>query len=186
MTLYKCKDCTHEEDYRYKPSECFICGGSRLILIEKGKGEIMAVDRDIFSSSRFRTTIQGYCNQAGWKINDINDSRAILRFDMESGSVQTLFIIRYDNTLEFSCPSGIKFDDIDDLPHWLSTYLMQKNAEYKIGFWCIEKIGAKFVFSMMHNAEITLIEPKYFVKVVLKLIQDCDDFEKAVEAMLNS
>jgi hypothetical protein len=186
MTLYKCKDCTHEEDYRYRPSECFVCGGSRLILLEKGQGEIMAVDRDIFSSSRFRTTIQGYCNQVGWKINDINDRRAILRFDMESGSMQTLFIIRYDNTLEFSCPSGVKFDDIDNFPHWFSTYLMQKNAEYRIGFWCIEKIDAKLVFSIMHNAEITLIDPEYFAKVVLKLIQDCDDFEKAVEAMLSS
>ena len=144
----------------------------------------MAVDRDIFSSSRFRSTIKGYCNQIGWTINDINDSRVIIKFNMESGNVQTLFIIRYDNTLEFSCPSGIKFDDIDNLPHKLSTLLMVKNAEYKIGFWCIENIDGKQVFSVMHNAEMSLIDVNYFGKVVFKIIQECDDFEQAIESMI--
>ena len=63
---------------------------------------------------------------------------------------------------------------------------MQKNAEYKIGFWCIEKISERLVFSIMHNAEITLTDPEYFARVIIKLVQECDDFEKGVEAMLNS
>lgn len=46
MVLYKCKDCTHEEHYQYKPSECFVCGGSRLIVIEKGKDGMIVVNKD--------------------------------------------------------------------------------------------------------------------------------------------
>jgi len=34
MTLYKCKYCTHEEDYQHHPSECPICGKSSLMVIE--------------------------------------------------------------------------------------------------------------------------------------------------------
>jgi DNA-directed RNA polymerase subunit RPC12/RpoP len=186
MTLYKCQECSHEQDYKYHPSECFICGGSKLILRENRSEIIMAVDKDIFSSSRFRTTIQQYCNIAGWNITDINDNRAILRFDMESGSVQTLFIIRYEDTLEFSCPSSVKFDNMSNFPHALSTALMSANSNFKIGFWCIEKIGDKQAFSMMHNAEISLINVEYFSKVVYKLVKNCDDFESSIETMLRS
>jgi Zn finger protein HypA/HybF involved in hydrogenase expression len=34
MTLYKCKYCTHEEDYQRHPSECPICGQSSLMVID--------------------------------------------------------------------------------------------------------------------------------------------------------
>ncbi len=186
MATYKCRDCSHETISSYRPPECEICGSSRFVLIDGivSLERPMAIDKDIFSSSRFISTIGGYCDKIGWTISDINDSRAILRFDMESGTVQTLFIIRYDNTLEFSCPSGIKFDETDDFPHGLSTFLMQKNSEFRIGFWCIEKLTGKQVFSIMHNAEISLINIEYFGKVVFRLIQQCDDFEQAVESML--
>ncbi|WP_013325250.1 hypothetical protein [Gloeothece verrucosa] len=190
MATYKCKDCSHEIISIYRPAECDICGGNNLITLGTklaiNKGEYtMAINKDIFSSNRFRSTIQGYCREIGWNILDINDNKAVLVFQMSSGNSQTLYIIRYENTLEFSCPSGVKFDDIDDIPHQLSTWLLIKNSKFKIGFWCIEEIGGRQVFSIMHNAEMSLIDVNYFNKVVLKLINDCDEFEEAIESALH-
>ena len=146
----------------------------------------MAIDLDLFSSSNFGSTIRRYCNQLGWKINDLNDRRSILKFTAESGNTQTLFIIRFENTLEFSVPSAVKFYTTDEVPGWMSTMLMCKNSEYKIGFWCIENIDGRKVFSMMHNAEMSLINVDYFKTVVLKLVNDCDEFEQAVVQALRS
>lgn len=146
----------------------------------------MAIDLDLFSSTNFRSTIQRYCNQLGWRINDINNSRAILKFEANSGNSQTLFIIRYDNTLEFSVPSGLKFYSLDDVPGWMSTLLLSRNSQFKLGFWCIEEISNQQVFSMMHNAEISLMNVDYFRKVVLKLVNDCDEFEVAISRAMNS
>lgn len=140
----------------------------------------MAINLDLFSSSNFQSTIYGYCNQLGWRISDINDRRAILRFNADSGNTQTLFIIRYENTLEFSVPSGLKFNSNDDVPGWMSTVLLCQNSQFKIGFWCIEQIEGRSTFSMMHNAEMSLINVDYFSKVVLKLVNDCDEFEQLV------
>ena len=53
----------------------------------------------LFSGVRFRNTIQNYTEQAGWTIADINDVRVVIRFKMESGRTQNLYIIRYDDTL---------------------------------------------------------------------------------------
>ncbi len=145
----------------------------------------MAINKDIFSSVKFRSTIESYCRENNWPLSHIDNDKAILEFKMESGNEQTVFIVRYDNTLEISCPSGFKFSDQDDIPHGLSTVLLQKNSQSKIGFWCIEKITGKQVFSIMHNIEISLMDAKYFTKVVVYLVNSCDEFEQTIESVLN-
>jgi hypothetical protein len=146
----------------------------------------MAVDLDLFSSNNYRETIQNYCCRLGWNITDINDRRTILKFTMDSGTTQTLFIIRYGDTLEFSCPSGIKFRDLEEWPGKMSTALLAKNSSYKVGFWAIEEIEGQQAFSIMHNAEISLIDVSYFRTVVLKLISECDDFEQVISRALRN
>ena len=140
----------------------------------------------LFTSANFKSTITSYCSQNGWKIADLNDRRAILRFNMDSGRVQTLYIIRYETTLEFSVPSMAAFDSEDDIPHRLSTLLLKRSSEKKIGFWCIEEIGNKQVYSYMHNAEMQLIDAKYFASLVRTLINECDNFEGVLEKILRS
>jgi hypothetical protein len=144
----------------------------------------MAIDKDLFSSNNFQSTITYYCNQVGWNIAEINSGKAVMRFEMESGSTQTVFILRYDTTLEFSCPSGVKFDSFDYIPHQLSSYLLRENSKFKVGFWCIEELGGRQVFSIMHNAEISLMGVSYFKSIVNVLIDKCDDFEQAAEQAL--
>jgi hypothetical protein len=139
----------------------------------------------LFSGVNFSSTIKKYCATQGWKIADLNSERAILRFAMESGRDQTLFIIRYESTLEFSVPSMAAFESEENMPHFLSTLLMKRSSEKKIGFWCIERIGDKSVYSYMHNAEMQLIDSDYFAKVVRALITECDDFEGVLIQLLS-
>lgn len=131
----------------------------------------------LFSGMNFQGTIKRYCDQIGWKIADINEKRAVIKFSMRSGRTQSLWIVRYDTTLEFSVPSMAQFDSEDRIPHYLSTILLKRSAQNKIGFWCIEQISGKSVFSCMHNAEMSLINAEYFQKVVNALVTECDTFE---------
>lgn len=140
----------------------------------------------LFSGVNFANTIKRYCAANGWKITDLNDRRAILRFSMSSGRDQTLFIIRYESTLEFSVPSMAGFESEEQIPHFLSTLLLKRSAEKKIGFWCIESIGGKHVYSCMHNAEMQLIDHNYFAQVVRALINECDDFEGTLIRIMRS
>lgn len=188
---YQCKGCGNEVVSLMKPSECQVCTGREWTRLATSKpidsgDETMAIDKDIFSSFKFRSTIEGYCRDIGWNISSIDNEIAVIKFNMESGSTQTLLIVKYDSTLEFSCPSGLKFDDIDDVPHNLSTFLLGKNAEYKLGFWALQKLGSKQTFSIIHNAEMSLIDVNYFARLVVKLIQECDDFERKIEELLNN
>ena len=137
---------------------------------------------DSFSGSYFQQTIRNYCSDLGWRISNIDNRMATLRFDMESGQVQALFITRYESTLEFSVPSVFRFDTADEVPGYLSTLLLKWSAERKIGFWCLEEVGEKLIFSCMHNAEMQLIDVDYFAAVVRELINQCEAFEQAVRS----
>lgn len=139
---------------------------------------------DLFAGVNFKTTIQRYCAQQRWHIADLNNQRAILRFSMSSGRTQVLYIIKYEETLEFSVPSSLAFDTADDVPHYVSTILLKRNREKKIGFWCLEQIGQKQVYSCMHNAHMQLIDGAYFASIVDVLIQECDELEDVVDRML--
>ncbi len=138
----------------------------------------------LFAGSNFRITMNKYCANHGWRISDLNDRRAILRFSMNSGRSQTLYVIKYDATLEFSVPSGLSFHTIEDVPHFISTLLLKRSSEKKIGFWCIEEINGHPTYSCMHNAEIDLIDNRYFGNVVETLVNECDELEGVVLNML--
>lgn len=190
---YKCKGCGNEVVSIMKPSKCDVCpdGVGEWTILATNKplnsGDVpMAIDKDIFSAFKFRSTIERYCKTIGWNLYSIDNEMAVIRFSMESGNTQTLLILKYDSTLEFSCPSGLKFDDLDDVPDRLSTLLLSQNSTYRFGFWCIQKIGEQQTFSIVHNAEMTLIDIDYFRKVITHLIQECDKFEEAIEELINS
>lgn len=139
---------------------------------------------ELFSGPNFQRTVTQYCAQLGWRPADLNNDRAILRFNMNSGRTQSLYIIRYDTTLEFSVPSLVRFANENAIPHYFSTLLLQRSAERKVGFWCIEQISGEYVYSCMHNAELQLLDATYFSKVVTALVKECDEFETMIANMV--
>lgn len=133
--------------------------------------------KSLFSAANFKSTVKNYCQQIGWKIADIDDKHATLIFTMDSGRDQRLFLIRYEETIEFSVPSLIQIADEDDIPHQISTVLLKRNASKIYGFWAIEEINKKYTFSIMHNAQLELMNVDFFAAVVRSLISECDEFE---------
>lgn len=145
----------------------------------------MAGLSSLFSGVNFQRTIQRYANDQNWRIAEIDNGHAVLKFRMDSGRNQQVYILRFENTLEFSTASMAIFDSENQIPHYLSTLLLQRSAERKYGFWCIENLSGKFVYSCMHNAEMELIDSNYFGAVVRALISEVDDFEGILIQMLN-
>jgi len=146
----------------------------------------MAIDLDLLSEYNFRLTLQNYCEQLGWSISQIDNSSGTLKFKTGSGRVQTVFIVLFDQTIEFSVPTGIKFPSKDSIPGSLSTLLLALNSKNKVGFWCIEELNNQQVFSVMHNAELSLIDLDYFQGVILALVQRCDEIEQFFIRALNT
>jgi len=134
-------------------------------------------------ASNFADTIGNYCSQIGWKLTDLDSKHAKIKFSMQSGRTQNLFIMNYDSVVEFSVPSAAIFDSYDEIPHILSSILLLKNSEYKMGAWSIEKIGEKFCYSVMHNCELRVLERDSFGRIAVMLIKACDEFEEFLKQL---
>ena len=142
----------------------------------------MADYASLFSQINFEKTIRKYCEDHGWELCHIDSESAMLDFEGDSDevAVQSLSIIRYTSTLEFSVPSGIAFEDEEDIPGAISTMLLKVNSQNKQGFWCIEKINDRFHYTMMHNEELRIIDSERFGVVVRSIVKECARFEQAV------
>lgn len=138
---------------------------------------------ELFAGVNFQTTIQRYCASQGWKIADLNDQRARLGFTMGSGSKQTLYILKYDTTLEFSVQSALAYPSVDAIPDFVSTLLLKRNVERTIGFWCIEELQGMQVYSCMHNADMRLIDSACFGRIVRALLDEVEDFEQTLRRL---
>ena len=132
----------------------------------------------------FKLAIATYCEEHKWVLGLINEERAEMEFAMASGELKLLNIKRYDSTLEFSMPSFAVFGSEKEIPGAFSTALLQRNSETKIGFWCIDKVGDKFIYTCMNNVELKLLDSAHFAVIIKGLIDECDDIEETLAELL--
>jgi hypothetical protein len=123
------------------------------------------------------------CSAQNWKITESDPDHAVIQFAVDETRTQTLFVFGFDNSLEFSVPSFAAFDSLDNVPHLISSTLLQINAKTKLGFWCLEHIGERFVYTFMHNADLSSVDEVVFKEIVTTLIQRVNEFENLLENM---
>ncbi len=146
-------------------------------------GENPGEPEAISTSGVFVDFIHHMCEAHGWKTRELDNEHAVLEFTVDQSRSQTLFVFGFDEDVEFSVPSFAAFDTMDKVPHLISSSLLQVNAKMKIGFWCMETIGEKLVFTCMHNAKMSQIDDQLFSDIVKTLVQRVDEFENLLVKM---
>jgi hypothetical protein len=141
----------------------------------------------LFGGSPFKTQVQDYCTKAGWKVSEIDNDHAVVKFDMPSGRTQSCLITKNnDENISFLVVSMFKFDSEDKVPHVLSTILMKRNTAIMVGKWGINVVGETHVFTVGHTIDSRLTNPEHFKKTVLIVIKECDDLESVLLKMVNN
>jgi len=128
----------------------------------------------------FEARVPRWVAANGWVLHDLNAKRAVLKFDLPSGRTQTLYVIDLGLVVELSVPSVLVFDSIDQVPIDLAVTCLRRNAKNTVGFWCLERIEGKQVFSCMWNLPHRLLDDRTFGEVVRELVVLCDELESAV------
>ena len=86
-----------------------------------------------FSKKGFKAAVEEFAKDLGWQVSELNDTEAVIELNDE----QTLYIDFNEDTLVFSIPSIAWFETREDIAHEDSTYLLERNAEVKYGFWAL-------------------------------------------------
>lgn len=133
----------------------------------------------------FMPFITRMCAPHNWIVREVDNEHAVIEFSLDKTRSQTLFIFGFDDDVEFSVPSFAAFESLEKVPHFISSSLLQINAKTKIGFWCMEQIGDKLVYTYMHNASLSQLDEKLFGEIVLTIVQRVDEFENLLIKMSN-
>lgn len=131
----------------------------------------------------FEKRLKDLAKRSGLKIADSSSERAKLLFNI-NGHRQPLWILPYDGVWEFSCPSVIAVDDVDIIPKPVLQAVLARNATMKRGFWCIEKIGGKYVLEYMHNVPEQLLTPDEFHSICWSVVKEVERLEDAFRELL--
>jgi 8-oxo-dGTP pyrophosphatase MutT (NUDIX family) len=128
----------------------------------------------------FKRAVKTYCEEHNLELADIDEDYGEVVFVIPVDRRKHLRLARYDSTVEFSLPGFTSSDSEDELPGILSTHLLLRNARKKVGFWCIDKIKDKFVYSFMHNAELKLLDGQHFFNIVSGLAAESEALEELI------
>lgn len=133
----------------------------------------------------FQSTIKRLAKAHAWEIEEITGKKVSLKIDAESGNAHELVVYRYDSDmlLEFSVSTGLSFPKGDEVPHWLSTVMLERNGKMKVGFWCMQKVDERLTYMAIHNEEIALLNSDYFGRIGRKLVEECDDMLDTIKQM---
>jgi 8-oxo-dGTP pyrophosphatase MutT (NUDIX family) len=128
----------------------------------------------------FKRAVKTYCEEHNLELADIDDDYGEVLFVIPVDRRKRLRLARYDSTIEFSLPGFAAFDTEEELHNILSTQLLMRNARKKVGFWCIDKIKEKSVYSFMHNAELKLLDSQHFFDIVSGLAAESEALEELI------
>jgi len=126
----------------------------------------------------FEAAVKGLAEANEWEVAESDKESAVIEFETEDGDTLGVFITRYDDFVEFTVPSATVFETEDEIPHEASTYLLQRNAELPLGFWCMEvsEDGDMF-YSLMHNEMAGPMDDETFADIVTTMLDECEEFE---------
>ncbi len=133
--------------------------------------------------STFEAAIRRYCEEYGWEIDQFTNDIAVLNFESDSGTVQTVAIFPLKDMVSFVAHSDLGFDSDDDIPHRLSTHLLRSNSGLLLGSWSIDDIHSKSVFALKHDDEMRVMDAHRFERIVRYLVKACGEFEQAADSL---
>ncbi|HKS26634.1 MAG TPA: NUDIX domain-containing protein [Pyrinomonadaceae bacterium] len=128
----------------------------------------------------FKRAVKTFCEEHQLELADVDADYAEVTFVIPVDREKRLHLARYDSTVEFSLPGFTASESEDELSGVLSTHLLMRNARKKVGFWCIDKVKDKFVYSFMHNAELKLLDSEHFFRIVSGLAAECEALEELI------
>lgn len=138
--------------------------------------------------SSFEARIRTLAYQADLKVSGTTGRSAKLLFTFDVNGLltrQTVWIIPYDETWEFSCLSFIKERNPEAIPKVLLIYALQENSTNKRGFWTLNHYenSGNHVLEYMDNIAGALLTPAEFSNICWAVAKAVDGLERMLRRM---
>jgi hypothetical protein len=136
------------------------------------------------SKSPFRTLIESITSEMDWEISEIDDESAVIELDAESGSEMTLYASSDEETVEFDVPSLAVMEKESDIQGNVSTFLLKRNADLRVGAWVLEEVDDGWCYSVMYNEDLEVLQKMAkdgIISNLITIVEECDRFDELWE-----
>jgi hypothetical protein len=137
-------------------------------------------DPNLLNEKSFEEIIETFGSEVGWEFDEIDETHAVVSFEMDSGRTEVLYITNNDDLVEFDIPTIARFVSEQEIPGDFSTLLLKRNSMLNYGLWTVEEIDGDFYFSLMYNEELKMLRTRTadeFAAIVDILLHECDEIE---------
>ncbi len=136
------------------------------------------------SKSPFRTLIESIASEMDWEISEIDDESAVIELEAESGSEMTLYASSDEETVEFDVPSLAVMEKESDIQGNVSTFLLKRNADLRVGAWVLEEVDDGWCYSVMYNEDLEVLQKMAkdgIISNLITIVEECDRFDELWE-----
>jgi 8-oxo-dGTP pyrophosphatase MutT (NUDIX family) len=127
----------------------------------------------------FKHAIKSYCDESPLNLLQVDEDYAELEYRMANGDDRHIHITRCGSIIKLSIYSPIiKSEGSADS---FSSLLLRLNSQNEIGFWCIEQVKDKALYSLTNSVQLKLSDSRHFVEIIAGLIGECDAIEGITE-----
>lgn len=143
-----------------------------------------------FRAKGFRPAVEQYCEEFKLQIVQIDDTCAEVEIINEDGYTFTLYLEHdaEEQELLLSIPSHAVFDQEEDIPDVVSTFLLKRNvAEEVNGYWALEELEEGWQYVLYHDLPLPNndydqdIPPEEFASNLHSLIEEVEEFNELWE-----
>ena len=140
----------------------------------------------VSNSFNFEKKIKSFCQPPRYEIDEISDEVAFISMEhlseSEAIAPHLLTLHNFPDMVRFNMPSLIVVPNADEVPHKLSTMLLNVNAESMLGFWCLgETEDDQFVFAYSCHVPKISLNKKLFDETVAILLSNCNRLYQIID-----
>ena len=131
-------------------------------------------------NSNFKEIMQAFAQHLGWEADEIDESQAHFLLTNDDGEDQELMIFSEGEQVEIIAPSLVGFTSEDELPHDVSTELLQRNADLDVGAWTLIDLDSELLYALRWTLDLdalAAIERDRFGEIAADLLRECADFD---------
>jgi hypothetical protein len=111
---------------------------------------------------------------------ELNGERAEIEIKLAGAGRRRIRALRKGSTVRLSATGSVSFRSEKEM-NAFSTELLRRNAQAKIGCWCIEEGEDYLLYSCTHSAKLKLLDGAYFADIATGLAKEWREVESIVK-----
>jgi 8-oxo-dGTP pyrophosphatase MutT (NUDIX family) len=124
----------------------------------------------------FKYAIKTFCDENQLELLEGDEDHAEIVYRTKAKDSRHVHVTRRDSTIKLYVSGSLV--ESEDPVNTFATMLLRLNSQNKTGFWCMEQVKDKAVYSLTSSVPLKLLDSYHFAEIIEGLIAECDALDE--------